>query len=98
MHDLAGRALAPFHVLRRAGGIGRPQPLAFPALARIVNPPVQTLGVITHRIWHAQGDELTVLQSQQSVRSIAGGDWNVVKQMIQILLKNCDTTVVIFKS
>src|SRR5262245_45021423 len=54
---LAGLPLAAFDMIRRAAGVGRPDPAALPATIGIVNAPIEPLGMEAHRIGHAQRDE-----------------------------------------
>ena len=63
-----------------AGGDGGPEALALPALVRVVDAPVEPLGVVAERIRHAQHDELAIDQRQQSFVQIAGGDGHVLAQ------------------
>src|SRR5580765_4414335 len=79
-HDFAGRALAAFDVIGRPARIGRPQPLAFPAAVRIVDSPVEALGVEAHWIRHAQGDELSIHQPLERIRHVAGCEGNILAE------------------
>src|SRR5262249_14159748 len=72
VHDDRLLTLAAFHEPRRAVAAGRPDPAALPPSGRVVDAPVEPLGVEAQRIRNAQHDHLAVLQRDQSVVDVAG--------------------------
>src|SRR5437899_7297677 len=64
-------ALAALHQPRRPIAAGRPQPAPLPAGRRIVDAPVEPLGVEPERVRHAQHDHLAVLERDQAVVEVA---------------------------
>src|SRR5207237_3819061 len=51
-----------------------------PVLFRVVDAPVEPLGVIAHRVRHAQHDELALDQREQRIVEVAGGDRHVLAE------------------
>src|SRR2546428_12856819 len=80
------RALATFHQPRRAVAVGAPQPTALPAGVRIVDAPVQTLGVEAHRVGYAHQDHLPVLEGHEAVLEVRGRDRHVVAQAGRVVV------------
>src|SRR5207248_2766194 len=74
------RALAAFEVERRARRHGRPQAAAFPAFFRVIDAPVEPLGVVAEWIGHAQHNELAIDQREQSLVQVTGGDGHIPAQ------------------
>src|SRR5690349_22983289 len=77
MKHFARCALSCLHVERSPRADRRPQSLPLPASFRIVDSTVEPFGVETGWIWHAEDDELAVLQRQQTFRCVAGIDRRV---------------------
>src|SRR5215470_11062522 len=77
LDDLARRPLAAFDMEGCSGGVGRPQPLAFPAGVRVVDPSVHPLGVEAHRIGDTQDHELAVDEGEQTLVGVPGADRHV---------------------
>src|SRR5215469_5953071 len=86
VHCERARALAKLVEPGRAVAAGTPQAPAFPAGIRIVDAPVQTLGVETHGIWDAQHHHLPVLEADEPVLEVGGGDRNVLAEPQRIVL------------
>src|SRR6266403_354633 len=86
MDDDGLLALAAFHEPRRAVSAGRPQPAALPAGRRIVDAPVEALGVKPQRIRHAQHDHLAVLERDESVVEVARRHWHVLAETERVVL------------
>src|SRR5262249_47138814 len=92
VHGAGLRSLAAFHQPRRAVAAGAPQTAALPAGVRIVDAPVQALGVEAHGIWDAQRDHLSVLERNEAVVQVRGRDRNVLPQARRVVV--IDPTVV----
>src|SRR5262249_30353823 len=92
VHGAGLRSLAAFHQPRRAVAAGAPQTAALPAGVRIVDAPVQALGVEAHGIWDAQRDHLSVLERDEAVVQVRGRDRNVLPQARRVVV--IDPTVV----
>src|SRR6516225_1954473 len=86
VHCERARALAKLVEPGRAVAAGTPQAPAFPAGIRIVDAPVQTLGVETHGVWHPHQDHLAVLEADEPVLEVGGGDRNVLAEPDRIVL------------
>src|SRR6185295_5093254 len=86
MHRARLRALAALHQPRRAVAAGAPEPAAFPAGARVVDAPVEALGVEPQRIRDAQHDHLAVLQRDEAVVQVGGGHRDVLAQPERVVL------------
>src|SRR5882672_2658152 len=79
-------ALPALHEPRRAITAGGPQPAALPARARIVDAPVEPLGVEPERVRHAQQDHLAVLERDEAVVEIGGGHRHVLAEPERVVL------------
>ena len=79
-------ALAAFLEPRRAIAGGRPEAAAFPAGVRIVDAAVEPLGVETHWIGNADHDHPPILERNEAVAEICGGDGNIVAEPEGIML------------
>src|SRR5262249_38165983 len=86
LDDLARRPLAAFDMEGCSGGVGRPQPLAFPAGIRVVDAPVHPLGIEAHRIRDTQGHELAIDEGEQPLVGISGTDRHVPAQAERVEL------------
>src|SRR5262247_1405948 len=86
LDDLACRPFAAFDVEGCTGGVRGPQPLAFPAGARVVDPSVHPLGVEAHRVGDPQDDELAVHEGQQPLVGVPGADRYVSAQAERVEL------------
>src|SRR5215469_593537 len=87
---LALLALAAFKVRLRAARVLRPQALALPAGARIVDAPVKILRIEAHRIGHPHDHPLAVDERVQGVGIVAGHDGNVLAKSERIVLVDPD--------
>src|SRR5687767_14069378 len=86
VHRARLAAFAAFHQPRRAVAARAPQPAAFPAGVRIVDAPVESLGVNAHRVWNAQQDHPAVLQCHEAVVEVGGRHRDVLAQAEGIVL------------
>ena len=86
VHDDGLLALAAFHEPRRPVPAGRPQPAALPAGVRIVDAPVEPLGVEAQRVRHAQQDHLAVLERDQAVVEVGGRHRHVLAEPERVVL------------
>src|SRR2546428_3898890 len=72
VHDDRLLPLAALHEPRRPVAAGRPEPPALPAGVRVVDAPIEPLGVEAQRVRDAQQDHLAVLERDQAVVEIGG--------------------------
>src|ERR1035437_5320838 len=79
-------ALAAFLSPRRTVAVRAPQPAALPAGVRIVDTPVETLGVDTDRVRDADRDHLAVFHRHKAVIEIGGGHRHVLAEPEDIVL------------
>src|SRR5207247_11214151 len=79
-------ALAAFHVERRAVARARPDAAALPAGVRVVDAPVEGLGIEAHRIRDDEIDHLAVLERNQRLVLIAGGKRGVFAEAQRVVL------------
>src|SRR5947208_640939 len=86
MHGARLAALSRLHQPWRAIAVGAPQPAAFPAGIRIVDAPVQALGVKADRVGDAQRDHLAVLEGDKAVLEVGGGHRNVLAETGRVVL------------
>src|SRR4029078_4957589 len=86
MNGTRARALAAFHQTRRAIAIGAPGSATFPAGVRIVDAAVEPFGIEPHRVRDTQHDHLAVLQGNEAVVEVGGGDRNVLAEPNRIVL------------
>src|ERR1700688_4218722 len=86
VHGARHRALAAFLEPGRAVAVGAPQPAAFPAGIRIVDPPIEALGVEAERIGNPDRDHLAVLQRHEAVTEVGGGDRDVLAKSGGVVL------------
>src|SRR5215472_5417132 len=86
MHDQRLHALAALLEPRRAVAARRPQSATLPAGARIVDAPVEALGVEAERIGDAQHDHLAVLERDEAVVEIAGRHRHVLAEAERVVL------------
>src|SRR5882724_3945390 len=80
LDDLARRPLAAFDVEGCSGGVGGPEPLAFPAGIRVVDAAVHPLGVEAHGVGDAKDDELSVHEGEEPLIGVPGADRHVPAQ------------------
>src|SRR3979490_789720 len=73
VHGARPGALAAFLEPRRAVAVRAPQPAAFPAGVRIVDTPIEALGIEAERIGNPDRDHLAILQRHEAVTEIGGG-------------------------
>src|SRR5215471_20190114 len=71
-----------WRAVARAG----PDAAAFPAAVRVVDAAVKGLGVEAHRIGHYEVDHLAVLESDQRLVLVAGGERRVVAEAERVVL------------
>src|SRR5258708_38417123 len=71
---------------RRAVAVRAPQSAAFPAAIRIVDPPIEALGIEAERIGNPDRDHLAVLQRHEAVTEIGGGHRDVLAQSGRVVL------------
>ena len=86
MHGARARALAAFHQPGRAVAARAPQAAALPTRIRIVDTPVETLGVEAHGIRNAHQDHLAILQRHEPVVEVGGGNRNVLSKADRVVL------------
>src|SRR5262245_50423779 len=86
MHRPWLAALAALHEPRRAVSVRAPESAALPARVRIVDAPIESLGVEPQRIRDAQHDHLAVLQRDEAVVQVGGGHRNVVAEPQRVVL------------
>src|SRR5215813_6707075 len=86
VHRERACALAKLVEPGRAVAAGTPQAPAFPAGIRIVDAPVQTFSVETHRVWHPHQDHLPVLEADEPVLEVGGRDRNVLAEPRRIVV------------
>src|SRR5947209_4723902 len=86
VHGARLAALSRLHQPRRAVAVGAPQPAAFPAGTRIIDAPVEPLGIEAYRIGDAQRDHLAVLEGDKAVLEVGGGDRNVLAETGRVVL------------
>src|SRR6202035_2513731 len=70
----------------RAVAVRAPQPAAFPAGVRIVDTPIEALGVEAERIGDPDRDHLAVLQRHEAVSEIGGRHWYVLAKPERVVL------------
>src|SRR5665213_121802 len=89
-HGFAGCALAAFDVPRGARGVCGPETLALPSGVRIVDTAIHALGKKAHGVGNAHHEELSGLgvQSFQGVRTVGGGDGDILTHSKRIKLVN----------
>src|SRR5712675_2890239 len=71
---------------RRAVAVRAPQSAAFPAAVRIVDPPIEALGIEAERIRDPDRDHLAVLQRHEAVTEVGGRDRDVLTQSGRVVL------------
>src|SRR4029434_7567061 len=86
MHSDRRLALTRLHMERGARAGRYPQPASFPSAIRVVDASVDPFGVHPHRIRHADGDPLAVLQREVAVGLIAGSNRRVVAEAERVAL------------
>src|SRR6202023_3446866 len=86
VHGTRPCALAAFFEPRRAVAVRAPQPAAFPAGVRIVDTPIEALGVEAERIGNPDCDHLAVLQRHEAVTEIGGGHRYVLAKSERVVL------------
>src|SRR5207237_9166702 len=86
MHRAWFGALAAFHQPGCAVAARTPEPAAFPACAWIVNSAVEALGKEAERIGNAQHDHLPVLEGDEAIVEVGGGDWNVLAEADRVVM------------
>src|SRR6266446_1878136 len=86
VHGARPCALAAFLEPRCAVAVRAPQPAAFPAGVRIVDTPVEALGVEAERIGNPDRDHLAVLQRHEAVAEIGGGHRYVLAKSEGVVL------------
>src|SRR3979490_1635822 len=86
VHGARPGALAAFLEPRRAVAVRAPQPAAFPAGVRIVDTPIEALGIEAERIGNPDRDHLAVLQRHEAVTEIGGGHRYVLAKSKRVVL------------
>src|ERR1700716_4240183 len=86
MHGARPGALAAFLEPGRAVAVRAPQPAAFPAGIRIVDTPIEALGIEAERIGNPDRDHLAVLQRHEAVTEIGGGHRYVLAKSKRVVL------------
>src|SRR6202166_1462880 len=86
VHCARHRALAAFLEPGRAVAARAPQSAAFPAAVRVVDPPIEALGVEAERIGNPDRDHLAVLQRHEAVTEIGGGHRDVLAKPQRVVL------------
>src|ERR1700688_2992532 len=86
VHCARHRALAAFLEPGRAVAARAPQSAAFPAAVRIVDPPIEALGIEAERIGNPDRDHLAVLQRHEAVTEIGGGHRYVLAKSERVVL------------
>lgn len=72
VHDLGQASLAAFHEPWSSIATGGPQAAALPSRIRIIDAPIESLGVEAQWIGYAQHDHFTVLEGDEAVVEVAG--------------------------
>src|SRR4051812_11207151 len=86
MHRARLRTFAALHQPGCAVTARTPQASAFPARARIVNAPVEALGKKAERIGNAQHHHLPVLEGDETVIEVGGGDRDVFAEADRVVV------------
>src|SRR6266481_3901252 len=86
VHDDRLLTLAALHEPRRPGAAGRPEPRALPAGVRVVDAPIEPLGVEAQRVRDAQQDHLAVLERDQAVVEVGGRHRHVLAKPERVVL------------
>src|SRR3978361_1222173 len=86
MHGARPGALAAFLEPGRAVAVRAPQAAAFPAAVRIVDTPIEALGIEAERIGNPDRDHLAVLQRHEAVTEIGGGHRYVLAKSEGVVL------------
>src|SRR6266567_8036933 len=86
VHGARHRALAAFLEPGRAVAVRAPQPAAFPAGVRIVDTPIEALGIEAERIGNPDRDHLAILQRHEAVTEIGGGHRYVLAKPERVVL------------
>src|SRR5665647_3233125 len=86
VHGARLGALAAFHQPRHAIAAGAPQPAALPAGVGVVDAAVEALGEEAHRVRDAQHHHLAVLEGDETVIEIGGGDRDVLAKADRVVV------------
>jgi hypothetical protein len=86
MHGARARVLAALHQPGRAVAARAPQAAALLTRIRIVNAPVETLGLEAHGIRNAHKDHLAILQRHETVIEVGGRNRNVLAKPNRVVL------------
>src|SRR5215467_146492 len=86
VHDLGQASLAAFHEPWGAITTGGPQAAALPSRIRIIDAPIESLGVEAQGIGDAQHDHFAVLEGDEAVVEIAGRHRNILAEAERVVL------------
>src|SRR5262245_45230838 len=86
LHDLRPLTLATFVMERRAVAGRRPDAAALPAGVRVIDAAVHGFGIEAHRVRHHEVDHLAVLERDDRLVLVAGGERHVRAQPKRVVL------------
>src|SRR5207244_5351718 len=86
MHGARPGAFAALHQPWNAIAARAPEPAALPAGIRIIDAAVETFGKKAQRIGHAQHDHLAVLEGDETVVEVGGGDRNILAEADRVVM------------